>query len=381
MSHHCLLECDESSWTYEEREQQGVGVVLEIKAGPFAGTTIPVAAGRSIVIGRAADRAQFAIPHDNHMSGVHFAVECGPSGCRVVDKKSTNGTLLNGAKIQEAMLATGDEIKSGQTIFVVRIVPDDQLPAAASGAQVFGQAPVAAQRETPPAPAARESPAAPAAREFPAPAAAPVRAPVVSPPAPSQPAPQQRASNLNERPAPASAAQGQPAAQPVPPRPAPRPPVPGSAIPARRDQPPTLATGSWAFYKIPPGWQIQEGLGIQLDAKDAFPSSIGAMEEPLGPGITLQQYVEAQTKMFREYLREPKIDAALPPTIPGAVETVALEVRYSTKEGPSIYYHRVYARSGSTIGVLTLTTLEKDLSSLRPAYDSVLSGISFSRKE
>src|SRR6266704_1525106 len=374
-----LLECDESAVAYEERERQGVGVVLEIKAGPFAGKKIALASGQSMVIGRALDRAQFAIPHDNHMSGVHFAVECGPSGCRVVDKKSTNGTLLNGAKIQEAMLATGDEIKSGQTIFVVRIVPDDQLPV--SGAQVSGQASAPAQRETPPAPAARESPAAPAAREFLAPAAAPVRAPVVSPPAPSQPAPQQRASNLNERPAPASAAQGQPAAQPVPPRPAPRPPVPGSAIPARRDKPPTLAIGSWAFYKIPPGWQIQDGLGMQLDAKDAFPSSIGAMEEPLGPGITLQQYVEAQTKMFREYLREPKIDAALPPAIPGAAETVALEVRYSTKEGPSIYYHRVYARCGSPIGVLTLTTLEKDLSSLRPAYDSVLASISFSRKE
>src|SRR6266568_3100090 len=149
-----------------------MGLILEVKSGPFSGRTIPIRAGESLSIGRAPDRAQFAIPHDNHMSGVHFAVECGPSGCRVVDKKSTNGTLLNGAKIQEAMLATGNEIKSGQTIFVVRIVPDDQLPAAASGAQVFGQAPVAAQRETPPAPAARESPAAHAAREFPAPAAA-----------------------------------------------------------------------------------------------------------------------------------------------------------------------------------------------------------------
>ncbi len=105
------------------------------------------------------------------------------------------------------------------------------------------------------------------------------------------------------------------------------------------------------------------------------------MEEPLGPGITLPQYVEAQTKMFREYLREPRIDAALPPTIPGTAETVALEVRYSTKDGQSIYYHRVYARSGSTIGVLTLTTLENDLPSIRPVYDSVLSAISFSRKD
>jgi len=365
-----LAKCFELLSSVSVREDVILGVILEIKNGPLAGKQLTIVSGQSAAIGRAEGRAQFAIPHDNHMSGVHFAVECGPSGCRVVDKKSTNGTLLNGAKIQEAMLATGDEIKSGQTIFVVRIVPDDQLPA--SGAQVSGQASVAAQREAPPAPVARE---------FPAPAAAPVRAPVVSPPPPSQPAPQQRASNLNERSAAGSAAQGQPAAQPVPPRPAPRPPVPGSAIPARPGQPPALAIGSWAFYKIPPGWQIQEGLGIQLDAKDAFPSSIGAMQEPLGPGITLQQYVEAQTKMFREYLREPKIDAALPPAIPGAAETVALEVRYNTKEGPSIYYHRVYARSGSTIGVLTLTTLEKDLSSLRPAYDSVLSGISFSRKE
>ena len=105
------------------------------------------------------------------------------------------------------------------------------------------------------------------------------------------------------------------------------------------------------------------------------------MEEALGPGITLPQYVEAQTKMFREYLREPQIDAALPPPIPGPTETVALEVRYSTKDGQSIYYHRVYVRSGSTIGVLTLTALENDLPSIRPAYNTVLSAISFSRKD
>lgn len=141
-----------------------------------------------------------------------------------------------------------------------------------------------------------------------------------------------------------------------------------------------LAVGSWAFAKIPEGWKIQEGLGIQLDVRDekSFSSNIGAMEEPLGPGMTLSDYVETQTKMFREYLREPKIDAALPPKIPGANETVALEVRFGTKDGPAIYYRRVYARSRSSIGVLTLTTLETDLSSVRAAYDSFLAGASFS---
>jgi hypothetical protein len=290
------------------------------------------------------------------MSGVHFAVECGPNGCRVIDKKSTNGTLLNGAKIQEAMLATGDEIKSGQTVFVVRIVPDYQL-SAASGPPAVSQPPASVPRE------------------IPAPAPPPVRSPVVPPTAPA-PSPGSTY-DISEAPAPSPAVRDQPALRPVPP--APRPPVQASS--PRRDHSPALSIGGWAFYKIPAGWQIQEGLGIQQDVKDAFPSNISAMEEPLGPGITLPQYVEAQTKMFREYLREPKIDAALPPTIPGTVETVALEVRYSTKDGQSIYYHRIYARRGFTIGVLTLTTLENDLPSVRPVYDSVLSAISFSHKE
>ncbi len=336
-----------------------MAIILKIKAGPYAGRQAAIATLETLVIGRAPDRSQFAIPHDNHMSGVHFAVECGPNGCRVIDKGSTNGTHLNGAKIQEAMLASGDEIKSGQTIFVVRIVPDDQLPTASSSPHVVTQLPAAISSEI-------QAPVLPQVRPSVAPAPAPTPTP-------------DRTYKVPDSPAPSPAAQVRPVPSAVPPTS--RPPAPGLAPSLRPGQPVAFAVGSWSFHKIPNGWQIQEGLGIQQDIKDAFPSNIGAMEEPLGPGITLPQYVEAQTKMFREYLREPKIDAALPPAIPGSAETVALEVRYSTKEGQSIYYHRVYARSGSTIGVLTLTTLEKDLSSVRPTYDSVLSAISFSRKD
>jgi hypothetical protein len=145
--------------------------------------------------------------------------------------------------------------------------------------------------------------------------------------------------------------------------------------------PPALTIGGWAFYKIPNDWQIQEGLGIQQIVKDAFPASIGAMEEPMGPGITLAQYVEAHTKMFRENLPEPKVDAVAPPAIRDSEETAALEIRFTIKDGPAVYWRSVYARSGSTIGVLMLTTLEKDLSSVRPIYDSVLSVVSFSHNQ
>jgi predicted component of type VI protein secretion system len=313
-----------------------LGILLEIETGPAAGKKLPVVTGHTVLIGRAADRAQFAVPHDNHMSAVHFAVECGPSGCRVIDKKSTNGTFLNGGRIQEAMLVSGDEIKAGETIFAVRIVPDDQLPATSSSAHAAVPALGAAAREA----------------------------------------------HVPE-PAPATPSQGSstPAPRPAQP-PTPKPAQPSVVPPGRPGHPPALVIGSWSFSEIPAGWQAQEGLGIQLDTKDdkAFPSNIGAMEEPLGLGITLSQYVEAQIKMFREYLREPKIDAAPPPKIPGSSETIALEVRYNTNDGSSVYYHRVYVRSGATIGVLTLTTLEKDLSSVHPAYDSFLSGVSFLTK-
>src|SRR5580700_682323 len=104
-----------------------MGVLLEISAGPFAGKKVGVATGQTVTFGRAAGRAQFALPHDTFMSGVHFAVECGSGGCRVQGRKSSNGTFLNGARISDAMLANGDEIKSGQTIFAVKIVADAKL--------------------------------------------------------------------------------------------------------------------------------------------------------------------------------------------------------------------------------------------------------------
>jgi hypothetical protein len=319
-----------------------VALILEVKAGPFAGRKIPLPDGRALLVGRASDRAQFAVPHDNQMSGVHFAVECGLNGCRLIDKKSTNGTYLNGAKIKEEMLlANGDEIKSGQTIFVVRIVPDNPLPGVSATPQAIPQERVAAPGEMPNAPPPQVRPTVP--------------------------------------PIPSPALQGPPGQLPAVPS-AMVPPTPGAAPVPRSSQPPALAIGGWAFLKISDGWKIQEGLGIQQVVKDAFPASIVVMEEPLSSGITLAHFVEAHSKMFREYLREPKIDVAVSPAISGAVETVALEVRYSTKDGPPVYYHRVYARSGSILGVLTLTALEKDLPSIRPVYDSVLSAVSFSGK-
>jgi hypothetical protein len=102
--------------------------VLEIRSGPTAGNKIPLIEGQPLRIGRN-PKADHAFPDDKAMSSLHFAVDFGPKGCRLLDLESSNGTFLNGARVKEAILANGDEIRAGATIFVVRMVREDSLVA------------------------------------------------------------------------------------------------------------------------------------------------------------------------------------------------------------------------------------------------------------
>ena len=290
-----------------------MAVILEIKAGPFAGKRVAVLGGQTILVGRAPQKANFALPHDTFMSSLHFAVECGAQGCRITDRNSSNGTFLNGAKITEAALKEGDEIRAGQTTFVVRI------------------------RE--------EEIAAPVPRAAPA------------PPQPSI------------APRPSQAAVPRPAPPPVP---APMPPV--------STTPTALAVGGWSFAALPEGWEIQEGYGMQRAVKDSFPSNVVASEEMLPAGMSLQQFVEAQVKMLRQYWREPQIEPSLPPRIRGAEETIALDARHKTKDGQEIFCRRIHARRGRVVGTLTFTTLSTDLPQIKSAFEAVISGVGFQPK-
>ncbi|MGH9344609.1 MAG: FHA domain-containing protein [Terriglobia bacterium] len=105
---------------------------LEIKSGPRAGEMIAVKEGESVTIGRTAN-ANFPLPQDTFLSRVHFAVECSGSVCRLIDRQSANGTLLNEIKVNGTVeLHDGDTIMAGQTNFVVHLaaMPHSKPPAA-----------------------------------------------------------------------------------------------------------------------------------------------------------------------------------------------------------------------------------------------------------
>jgi hypothetical protein len=380
----------------------------------MAGKVIALKTGESVTVGRSAAKAQFALAQDGFMSGLHFAVECGAGGCHVVDRKSSNGTLLNGAKIRDAMLANGDQIRAGETTFIVKIVPDGKI------AEVAPQRLAAADAERPEREArsagsprkevVQPSKAGPAAesgqairpagseQERPKPtkvgdSAAEEKRAAASLPRSleadrSREAPEKNVVAGNE----ASASRaGLDAASGAPQRRGPgdvdvrlvadlgsesqqaakSKDVTGADAQRASGRGATFRVAGWSFRAVPAKWQLQEGLGLQSEEGE-FPSSVAVTQESLG-AITLQQFVEFQINMLKGYLREAKIEPVLPPPVGGAEETMAVDVRHRTKDGRELVYRRIYARSGGAVGVLTITALaselEQVLQRLRPVLD------------
>lgn len=102
---------------------------LTIIAGPHQGREFEFDGRDTFLVGRTKD-AHFQLSFDDpYFSRRHFLVEVNPPRCRVIDLNSRNGILLNGARVQTAELADGDEIAAGHTVFKVCVIasePDEK---------------------------------------------------------------------------------------------------------------------------------------------------------------------------------------------------------------------------------------------------------------
>jgi hypothetical protein len=100
-------------------------VTLLVIQGPYVGRQIQVGAGQVVRVGRT-DRSEHAFPNDTYLSGAHFEITGDEQGCRIRDLGSSNGTFINGAKIELGAVKEGDQIAAGETVFVVQ--PAGQEP-------------------------------------------------------------------------------------------------------------------------------------------------------------------------------------------------------------------------------------------------------------
>ncbi len=115
-------------------------VSLEVVRGPSAGSKVELPAGDSVQVGRTT-RAQVVFPGDQHMSGLHFALDRHAGGLAVRDLNSRNGTFVNDQRVDYVLVTDGDRIKAGLTELMVHILstpPQAPAPPAVAPSQPEG---------------------------------------------------------------------------------------------------------------------------------------------------------------------------------------------------------------------------------------------------
>jgi len=96
------------------RDRTVTGKVTAIE-GPIKGEAYVIPTSADLSLGRIPGN-QIVVP-DRHISRKHCVFTQGPSGFSVEDKGSSNGTLVNGERVQSRALSPGDKIKVGPVVF------------------------------------------------------------------------------------------------------------------------------------------------------------------------------------------------------------------------------------------------------------------------
>lgn len=112
-----------------------------------------MAIGQELRVGRT-EWADFSVPDDGRMSGVHFALQADRGACYLQDLGSSNGTAVNRETVADrTQLADGDEILAGETRFQVHLEPEEGEAAVSP----VPPRPRPAHVESTPAPGSRQS--------------------------------------------------------------------------------------------------------------------------------------------------------------------------------------------------------------------------------
>ncbi|MEP6704206.1 MAG: FHA domain-containing serine/threonine-protein kinase, partial [Acidobacteriota bacterium] len=98
-------------------------VTLHVVAGPQTGRDFTFDQHDTFMIGRSED-AQFCLPQDRFFSRHHCILEIAPPQCFLRDLGSTNGTFVNGIRVETAHLKHRDRIQGGETVLEVEVAAD-----------------------------------------------------------------------------------------------------------------------------------------------------------------------------------------------------------------------------------------------------------------
>ena len=93
-------------------------MMLEVIGGPETGRRLKLREGSAVSLGRT-ETSMIMFVEDPAMSALHFVLSLAQGTLRMQNHSQTNGTLVNGARVESAVLQDGDKLGAGGTVFKV----------------------------------------------------------------------------------------------------------------------------------------------------------------------------------------------------------------------------------------------------------------------
>ncbi len=107
-------------------------VILRVIAGPHTGRIFTFDQHDTFLIGRS-ESANFCLPEDRFFSRNHCLLEIAPPQIFIRDLGSTNGTFVNGLRVDAVHLKSGDRIQGGETVLEAEVYADSAVPGPSGG--------------------------------------------------------------------------------------------------------------------------------------------------------------------------------------------------------------------------------------------------------
>jgi hypothetical protein len=128
---------------------------------------------------------------------------------------------------------------------------------------------------------------------------------------------------------------------------------------------------------MPNGWIFVSDFGIRQMLSDprAIAANVSLGHDALERADALGEYIAAQAKLIEKHLTEAKMAGPQPMQFAGAHEAYLFFVRHKPVGAPDMLHAQTYVRVGLWVGIITLTTPEARLKTVRPDYDAFVKGL------
>lgn len=110
-------------------------IVLHVTEGPQSGERFQFTDHQTCIIGRSRD-AHIRLSDNRQFSRFHCRLEVNPPSVLIVDLGSTNGTKVNGKRVETATLKDGDIVTVGDTAFTVLVAMPELKQQRSAGTQI-----------------------------------------------------------------------------------------------------------------------------------------------------------------------------------------------------------------------------------------------------